>query len=157
MTDPETVRVYGCHLAPPVGVTAAQLAEEARQEKKRKALMTDAVTKACIGSDAAATGSEITGGCRGTALKQLGMLRKDALTAVDPAQQQGWKRTEADSRAKAVNAKWSARQVDYVTVWQSVETTYQNKIIKANGQELEDVRQRWRNALRKAAQAPPLS
>ncbi|MEV6173373.1 hypothetical protein AB0L99_34840 [Streptomyces sp. NPDC051954] len=200
--DPEAVRVYGYHLAPPVGVTVEQLAEEARQEKKRKALMTDALTKAYTGRDGATTGTSLTGGCRGEALKQMGLLRLEALTAVDLAQQQGWKRTEVDSRAKAVNAKWSAcmkkvghtyadphaaagdpawwgkgegdsaapkkvgareiatavadvkckQQVDYVTVWQSVETAYQNKIIKANKQELEDVRQMWRNALRKAAQ-----
>ncbi|MFD8716551.1 hypothetical protein ACFV2H_00610 [Streptomyces sp. NPDC059629] len=202
VTDPEAVRVYGYHLAPPVGVTAEQLAEEARQEKKRKALMTDALTKAYTGRDGATTGSSLMGGCRGEALKQLGLLRLEALTAVDLAQQQGWKRTEADSRAKAVNAKWSAcmkkaghayadphvaaadpawwtkgegdsaarkksrareiatavadvkckQQVDYVTVWQSVETTYQDKIIKVNKQELEDVRQMWRKALRKADQ-----
>lgn len=202
VTDPEAVRVYGYHLAPPVGVTAEQLAEEARQEKKRKALMTDAVTKAYTGRDGTTTGTSLTGGCRGEALKQLGLPRGEALDAVDLAQQQGWKRTEADSRAKAVNAKWSAcmkkaghtyadphaaagdpawwmkgegdsaarkktrareiatavadvkckQQVGYVTVWQSVETTYQNKIIKVNKQELEDIRQMWRNALRKAAQ-----
>ncbi|MGW1397269.1 hypothetical protein ACWCRF_01000 [Streptomyces sp. NPDC002405] len=202
VTDPGTVRVYGYHLAPPAGVTAEQLAEETRQEKKRKALMTDALTKAYTGRDGATTGTSLTGGCRGEALKQLGLLRLEALNAVDLAQQQGWKRTEADSRAKAVNAKWSAcmkkaghtyadphaaagdptwwtegegdsaapkktrareiatavadvkckQQVDYVTVWQSVETTYQNKIIEANKQDLEDVRQRWQSALRKAAQ-----
>jgi hypothetical protein len=40
--------------------------------------------------------------------------------------------------------------VDYVTVWQSVETTYQHKIIAANRKELDAVRQARRNALRKA-------
>ncbi|WP_420310776.1 hypothetical protein ACOB87_15800 [Streptomyces sp. YS-B37] len=202
VTDLKSVRVYGYHLAPPVGVTAGQLAEEARQENKRKALMTDALTKAYTGRGGATTGTTLTGGCRGEALKQLGLLRLEALNAVDLAQQQGWKRTEADSRAKAVDAKWSAcmkkagqtyanphvaagdptwwregqgasaspkkvgsreiatavvdvkckQQVGYVEVWQSVETNYQNKIIKANEQELEDARQMWRNALRKAAQ-----
>ncbi|MFF4896922.1 hypothetical protein [Streptomyces sp. NPDC001068] len=202
VTDPEAVRVYGYHLAPPTGVTARQLAEEARQEKKRKALMTDALTKAYTGRDGPATGTTLTGGCRGKALSQLGLLRAEALTAVDLAQQQGWKRTEADSRARAANAKWSAcmkrvgytyadphaaagdpawwgggeggsaapkkagvreiaaavadvkckRQTEYVAVWQSVETSYQNKIIEANRQDLEEVRQMWRNALRKAAE-----
>ncbi|MFE6624314.1 hypothetical protein [Streptomyces sp. NPDC057740] len=203
VTDPKAVSVYGYQLAPPVGVTPEQLAEEARQEKKRKALMTDALTEAYTGRGGKTTATSRTGGCRGEALKQLGLPQGgEALTAVDLARQQGWKRTEADSRAKAVNAKWSAcmkkagytyadphaaagdpawwtkgegdsaarkkvkareiatavadvkckRQVDYVTVWQSVETTYQNKIINANKQELEAVREMRRNALRKAAQ-----
>jgi hypothetical protein len=203
VTDLESVSVYGYQLAPPVGVTPAQLAEEARREKKRKALMTDALTEAYTGRGGKTTSTSRTGGCRGQALKQLGLPQGgEALTAVDLAQQQGWKRTEADSRAKAANAKWSAcmkkaghnyanphlaaadpawwtkaaagsatrnragareiatavadvrckRQVDYVTVWQSVETSYQYKIIEANKKELEDVRKVWRNALRKADQ-----
>ncbi|MFB7928671.1 hypothetical protein ACFC4C_06140 [Streptomyces sp. NPDC056039] len=200
VTDPEAVRVYGYQLAPPPGVTTGQLAEEARQEKKRKTLMTDEVTEAYTGRAGTKTTSR-TGGCRGEALIQLGLpSHGEALDAVDLAQQQGWKRTEADGRAKAANAGWSAcmkkagptyanphaaagdpawwgrsegdptaprkagareiatavadvkckQQVDYVQVWQSVETAYQNKIIKVNERELEEVRQMWRNALRKA-------
>jgi hypothetical protein len=203
VTDPKAVSVYGYQLAPPVGVTTEQLVEEARQEKKREALMTAALTEAYTGRGGKTTATSRTGGCRGSALKQLGLPQGgEALTAVDLAQQQSWKRTEEDSRAKAANAKWSAcmkkagytyanphvaaadpawwtkkeadsaarsrvspreiatavadvkckRQVDYVTVWQSVETAYQYKIIKANKQELEDVRLVWRNALRKATQ-----
>jgi hypothetical protein len=200
VTDPEAVKVYGYQLAPPVGVTPAQLAEEARREKKRKALMTDALTKAYTGRSGKTAAASHTGGCRGKALKQLGLPQGgEALTAVDLAQQQSFQRTEADSRARAANAKWSAcmkkagyryanphvaaadpawwtkgadpaapnragareiatavadvrckRQVDYVTVWQSVETTYQHKIIAANRKELDAVRQARRNALRKA-------
>ncbi|MEU6918661.1 hypothetical protein [Streptomyces olindensis] len=202
VTDPKAVRVHGYQLAPPPGVTPEQLAEEARQEKKRKTLMTDEVTEAYTGRGGTSKATSRTGGCRGEALKQLGLPPQgDALDAVDLAQQQGWQRTEADSRAKAANTRWSAcmkkaghpyanphaaagdpawwtedagdpaarkktkareiatavadvqckRQVDYVAVWQSVETTYQNKIIEANEKELGEVRQMWRNALRKAA------
>ncbi|MGW1884074.1 hypothetical protein [Streptomyces sp. NPDC001970] len=62
------------------------------------------------------------------------------------------KRTRAREVATAAADVTCRQQVDHVAVWQSVETTYQNKIIDANRQELDAFRQRWQDALRKAAQ-----
>ncbi|MGW2397926.1 hypothetical protein ACWCYY_15420 [Kitasatospora sp. NPDC001664] len=111
VTDARTVAAIGYRVAPPRGLTAAQVTERRQAVEARNAAMTEPLVAAYTGEEPGATTPQQAGrgGCRGEAEQRLGVPAglAEGDDPVEAALQAGWQRTAEDARAKEADARWS--------------------------------------------------